>query len=86
MISPDARLGFMVPISDLGGVISTGVLLPPLDIFPDILNSPNLKSGEVYVWVGGGGRVAAGSERCWVKGVGGSSMSGVMAGKAKWSG
>lgn len=49
VISPDVRLGFIVPVSDLGGVISTGVLLLPLDMFPDNLNSPNLKSGEVYV-------------------------------------
>lgn len=73
----------MVPVSDLGGVISTGVLLLPLDMLPDNLKSPNLKSGEVYACVGGGGRVAAGgSDRCWVRGVGGSSMSGVVADKA----
>ena len=59
----------MSPVSERGGVISTGVALP-LSVAmlwdPDSLKSGKRRSGEVIVCCGACGLVADGSDRCWV--------------------
>lgn len=65
--SADIRLGLIVPVSDLGGVISTAPLLPVTKV-GDCRDCTGRRSGDVFVWVGGAGRAAIGRAFCMVKG------------------
>lgn len=62
---------FISPVSERGGVISTGVALPlsvAILCEPDVLKSGKRRSGDVTVCCGACGRVGCGNDLCWVNG------------------